>query len=430
MRFLTSFRLLALLPAFAFSVAAFGQNLINHKVITACGGRYEFTPPFTDFATLQITQPITGATTVLDSIAVESVQCLIKLNGYLYLAAGDSLLQYDLQLLTRVRQIYLPGINKIAAYGDILVISRQFPVTSGFVYVLDASTLDAVLEVTEVSGEAAQVLIDGNSAYVAVNGGWAGTTGKIALISLNPPAFMAEYDLGTEATGIFDLFALNGKILSVNKTPWGSTTGTVSLFNPSDQTATHHTLNHAVGNGYGIYQGKLYLNLDGNLGLMDLETFGVTNPVFIENPAAEVFGSIASASIDTLNGFVYLNTTDYFSFGQGYIYNAEGDSAGAYPAGISPDAMMIDYRDITSSPTIQTPSLTIRPNPVKESFTIQSTVAITKAEIYTAGGILVGSYRYNGLYEAVIQASDYKPGLYFLRVYSHETSLTKKIIKY
>ncbi len=430
MHFSKTLRMLVLLPAFAITMAAFGQSVVNYQLITACGGRYEFTPPFTDFATLQITKPFGGETTLIDSIYVESVQCILKHGNHIYLAAGDSILQYNLQTLNRIQQVYLPGANKIAANDNVLVVSRQFPVTSGFACILDATTLDLILEVSEVSGETAGVLIEGNTAYIAVNGGWAGTTGKIASITLDPPAFEAEYDLGTEATGIFDLFYLDGKILTVNKTPWGGTSGTISLFDPSNQTVNHHTLNHVVGNGYGVYQGNLFLNLDGNLGLLDTETFAVTNPVFIENPAAGVFGSIASAAVDTLNGNIYLNTTDYFSFGQGYIFNAAGDSAGAFNSGISPDALIIDYRDATPGPAAITTTLSIYPNPATQFIKVNSTEAIYAVEIYTASGVKTIQINPGNQSELTIDVSHYKPGIYILKAYTRDSCLTKKIIKH
>ena len=429
MSFSTFFRMLALLPAFVISTAVNGQNVIHPRIYTACGGRFEFSPPYTDFASLQFTDPFTDQTVLIDSIFTESVQSLAKNESYLYLATGDSLIQYDLQTLKAQKQVYLQGINKIAVNNNFIIASRQYPVTSGFVHILDAATLELILEADSISGEAAGVLIAGDTAFVAVNGGWAGTTGKLALIALNPPSFLAEYDLGTEAAGIFDLFEHNAKIVTVNKTPWGGTSGTLSLFDPSGLTVIHSLIPHVVGNGYFIHNGSLFLNLDGNIGLFDLNNREVTNPIFIPNPAAGVFGSISSASVDTLDDMIYFNTTDYFSFGQGYRYKLEGDSTGVFPAGISPDAQIVDYPDVTAVPVPIRPECMLWPNPAGEFIHIHAQQPIEEAIIYNMNGTRVYSTHLNGKTEAVLSLGHLSPGFYCIRLKTNNTHQTLKFNK-
>jgi hypothetical protein len=296
--------------------------------------------------------------------------------------------KYDITTYTRAATALVEGVNKLAVYNNMLLITRQYPVTEKFVQVRSTSDLSLLKEFSEISGESAGILVKGTKAYIAVNGGWAGTSGKIAILDMVTVRFEQEIDLGADAIGIYNLFRFKENIVSVNRTPYGGTSGSLTMLDPSNHFTTT-VYNANIGTGYQVYNKILYVGINGNLGSFDLNSMAVINPTLIENPAAASFGSISSACLDTLNMKFYVNASDYFSFGQGYVYNFTGDSIGAYTSGISNEAIAIDYSSVTGVANHSSKGLSVYPNPCSTKLSIIDLPSNSLVSIYSIEGQLV-----------------------------------------
>jgi hypothetical protein len=84
-----------------------------------------------------------------------------------------------------------------------------------------------------------------------------------------------------------------------------------------------------------------------------------------------------------------VNASDYFSFGQGYVYNFTGDSIGAYTSGISNEAIAIDYSSVTGVANHSSMGLSVYPNPCSTKLSIIDLPANSLVSIYSIEGLLV-----------------------------------------
>lgn len=431
MLFFTNFKkrlILLTLTALPFVLSA--QTPGNRQIITANGGLFEVNLPYNDFVTVQTVDPVTNQVLVFDTIKTQSVQDVVVSGNFAYVAAQDSIVKYDITTYTRTAAALVEGVNKLAVYNNMLLITRQYPVTEKFVQVRSTSDLSLLKEFSEISGESAGILVKGTKAYIAVNGGWAGTSGKIAILDMVTVRFEQEIDLGADAIGIYNLFRFKENIVSVNRTPYGGTTGSLTMLDPSNHFTTT-VYNANIGTGYQVYNKILYVGINGNLGSFDLNSMAVINPTLIENPATASFGSISSACLDTLSMKFYMNATDYFSFGQGYVYNFSGDSIGAYTSGISNEAIAIDYTSVTgiSNPTASK-KLAIFPNPCSSWLNITNVPSNAHISIYSIEGQLV----YNETVQAAqthfsMDINQLTKGVYLLVVTENQQTYHSKFIK-
>ncbi len=328
--------LFILVLIFAVSMQSHAQQFVNQLLIGS-GGVYG-NPD--DHLSLAAYQPVQDTTVVFGGVNTESIQDMVLEGSNLYVAAQDSIAKYDVDTKERLAIVACSNVNQLLVDNGKLYASRWISPEDGvYVRVFETSGLSWVADVEGMSGDAADLVMAGDTLYVAVNGGWAGTEGKLAVID-NNYQLVREDNLGTDAVGIFDLFVYDGKIYSVNRTPWGASTGSISTYDPTTAEATTTVLSHVVGKGLDRHQNTLYLLLDGNIASFDLSGQSVTD----ENIVAPATSGISAAVYDSLNERFYVAETDYMSSGDGFIYSAAGENIGSFEAGISTEALLLDIR--------------------------------------------------------------------------------------
>ena len=105
---------------------------------------------------------------------------------------------------------------------------------------------------------------------------------------------------------------------------------------------------------------KVYAEINNGIGSINIETSEIIN----ESVVAPQTMSIAASAIDTLNNLIYLTTSDFYSAGDGFIYNLNGENTGLFEAGVSAQAIAIDYRQNTGINKIElAQNLRVFPNP-------------------------------------------------------------------
>lgn len=347
----------------------------TRQVITVNSGKYEFSPPYTDFVSLQQYNPVTQSGGPAATILTQSAQDIIVHGHYAYVAAEDSLIKYDIDTWSRVAAIADSGLARLCIYKDHLLVSKQYPVVAFFLEVLDTAGLGLVARVTGIPGDCGGITAMDDSVYVAVNGGWAGTEGKLAVIDPSAWNMVHCYNFGTEAAGIFNLFQYKGKIISVNKTPFGApATGSIAAFSPPDGIFDIHSLPVTVGNAAGIMDSLLFLRMNNGLGSYDLSTFQIADTTVIPDPGSLQSLSILSAAVDSVARRLYVNLGDYSTAGFCLVTNLSGDSLTSYSTGISSECIAIDYRHHPSGigDTDDTHALLAYPNPAGDRITLQA----------------------------------------------------------
>ncbi len=337
------------------------------QIITVNSGKFEFSPPYADYVTVQSYNPQSaGSVNIFNTIYTQSAQFVVISEKMAYIAAQDSIVKYNLNSMQRVAAIKDSGMSQMAVINGKLIVSKQYPIVNYFVEVLDTSNLGVVAEIPGVTGDCGGISMYADTLYIAVNGGYLGTRGKIAIINPSSWSLKTEIDLGTEAVGISNLYNYKGKIISVNITPYGVVdTGSISVYNPVNRNFTNILLTHNVSAGAGIKDSLLYLGIDYGMGSFNLNKQTIENKTIIPAPMGSK--SILSSVVDTLNNRIYANIGDYTTAGYCLVTGLNGDSITSFSTGISAEAVAVDYRKnpsgISSNPPEST-AIKLFPNPV------------------------------------------------------------------
>ncbi len=414
------------------------SNTWVKQVITANSGRFEYVPPTTDYVTLQSFNPAQPVVNVFGTIFTQSSQDILISGGFAYVNAQDSIIKYNLNDYSRMAAIADSGLSKLALFQNRLIVSKQYPLTSNFVDVLDTADLSLVARVEGISGDCGGIACTADTVYVAVNGGWMGSVGKIAVIDPGTWTLDREIDLGAEAIGINNLFHNKNKIYSVNKTPYGiPNVGSISVYDPATGSFSNRVIGVKVGNATGIKDSILYAIFNEGIGAFNLNTMNIADTVVVPDPGSALFTYILSSCIDTINNTLHVNVGDYVTPGYCRVASIAGDSLDTYSTGISTDAVAVDYRKYPLS--IGEPgnhaieSLSLFPNPVSDILTMNfkdataiETITITDINSRTVMS-LDGTTVQTG--SVKIKVDHLKSGIYAVVVKGHNRILTGKFIR-
>jgi hypothetical protein len=366
-------RVAAFVMTLTFPLSSFTQITSWVKqVITVNSGKFEVSPPYLDYVTIQSYNPSNKTINAFGTIFTQSAQDILISGQFAYFEAQDSLIKYNLNTYKRVAAIADSGLNKLGMYKNRLLVSKQYPVNNYFVEVLDTTTLSLVSRIGSISGDCGGIASTGDSVYVAVNEGYLGTEGKIAVIDPTTWTLIREINLGANAIGINNLYMDDGKLYSVNTTPYGATTGSISVYNPSTGLFVNTVLNVTVGSGVGVKNNTLYVGMNNGIGSFDLTSMKITDTTIIKDPGSAIFKYILSSTLDTLNNLFYVNIGDYVTDGYCLVASMNGDSVTSFATGISTQTIGIDYRTYPSGIAEKTSlsSLILYPNPVGARLTL------------------------------------------------------------
>ena len=359
------------------------QTAIKPKqIVIVNGGRFG-----SKKGNVQLYDPVQDVTLKLADFArAESVQDVEAEGRYAYVSAEYDIIKYDLitaeeVAIRRTQDLSNEtadgqgtdgaGLNhKMALYQDWLLATRQnsgAPPEDGYnVRVYNKEDLSLVKKIP-VSTQASDVIVVGDSAFVALNGGFAGTSGQLAIIDLVNLELKEEYDFGSDGTGIMQLFHQNGVlyILAQDK---------LLTYNIAE--GKHQLNNIAIGHAdfsssplaTAILDNKLYgkvnwgasFPVNKGFGTVDLESLTISeNDIIGMNTDTEIqsnsYNMMASA-YDREDELFYFTFGSWWGGGTGRIYNKNGTLAGSF-TGVedSPEQMAISYAVMNQSPFLQKP---------------------------------------------------------------------------
>ncbi len=416
--------LIIMVVLFALSINTnVAQNIVVKQVIVGSGGIFGDT---TNSVSLAAFNPNTDVTSTFGSINTQSIQDIVINGNYAFIAAQDSIAKFDLDTYQKLSTVSAPGVNRLLVVGDVLFASFQYPATENFVKVFATTDLTLINAVADVSDEAAGMLVAGSFLYAAVPGGWASTVGKIAIISLNDYSLVDEINFNEAGVGIYDLFYHNDLIMSVNRTAWGGTSSNLLAMNALGIDTFVYPIGATIGKMVGIVDNQLFTVMNSGIGAIDLTDMSISDTAFIAAPAL----TIADAAIDTLSGSFYVTTTDYFSTGVGTIYDALGVETGNFDAGISPDAIAIDYRDNTGifDANANNDNFVIYPNPAINIINIAlDNQDVNKYSIVDISGRVLLHNNFTDKNTAV-DVSSLNSGMYFMVLSGKSGTFSKSFI--
>lgn len=403
----------------AFGISSIAQNTYVNQVLIGAGGNYS-NPD--ENVTVSTYSPNDQSITSFGDVLTHSIQDIVIYEGYVYVAAQDSIAKFDIDTYERIAIASAPGVNQLYAYDGNLFVSFQFPVTENFVRVYSSDDLSFITNIAEVSNESAGMLVVDNNLYVAVPGGWASTTGNVAIISLPSYELTAEVDLGAEGIGVFDLFSNNDKIMTINRTPYLGTTGYISTMTLEGTEVEAHLFNEVIGKFAGCDNDLLYTVMNNGIGSINLTDFTVENTEIV----MPLTNTIAAVALDTVNNLFYLTTTDYFSMGEGSVYNMGGQILNTFDAAISSEAIDIDYRVNTGIVVNNINKISVYPNPATTSISFNGNYDNYNI-VDLSGRIIASDNIHPGMTTINIEALH--NGMYIINLTSDSKNATATFIK-
>ena len=277
---------------------------------------------------------------VVDSIYTQSTQDAIVNEDELYVSAQDSLISYSLNNRSRIAGTEITGVNQLAVYQDMLIVTRQYPVDKMSVKLLNKNTLEE-LQTIELSGEAGGVQIHMDSAYVAVPGAWGTEDGKLAVIDLKNRELSREINFGPDATGLKEVFLKNDIIYTVN-TNFSSSADNKFSVSTFDIFAIEKQTIVIEGDYYGYYgnsvmvKDHLYIPVSSSIASYDINSEEIDFEFINTNPAAVEY--------DAANEYLHITTSDFSAYGDYKAYDLSGHQVtDSVAVGISPEAMAHNY---------------------------------------------------------------------------------------
>jgi hypothetical protein len=409
------------------------RNEWVNQIIVVNGGKFE-SPPYNDYVTVQTVDPDTYAATIFDKIYTQSTQDVIIDGHYAYVAAQDSIVKYDIDTYERITAVSDSGIAKLYKYGNKVLVSKQYPIKRFFLEVLD-DNLSLLARVQNISGECGGISSGAGTIFVAVNGGWAGTEGKLAKINPNNWTVTGEVNFGSDAMGIWNLYNYADKIYSVNRTPTGMPNrGSITVYDIYQGTFTNKVIDVLVGDGYGLLNNLLYLKMNEGMGSFDLDAKQIADTTIIPDPGSADRRYIVGAAVDYINNQFYVNIGNRSTYGWGRVVDLSGDSINHYNTGISAEAIAVDYRTPVGVNSKKTNDdfVTIYPNPVKDfltlTFTGKDKIKLVKISDLT-GRILHEETLSDNERSSKYDCRDLPSGVYLLNFLTDQGMKTRKFIK-
>lgn len=402
----------------AFGISSIAQTTYVNQVLIGAGGNYS-NPD--ENVTVSTYNPNDQSITFFGDVLTHSIQDIVIHDGYVFVAAQDSIAKFDIDSFERVAIASAPGVNQLYAHDGNLYVSFQFPVTENFVRVYSSDDLSFITNISDVSNESAGMLVVDNNLYVAVPGGWANTTGNIAIIDLSNMQ-VTEVALEEQGLGVFDLFTYNDKIMSISRTPYMGTTGYISTMSMQGSDVESYLVEEVIGKFAGINNNMLYTIMNNGIGSINLSDFSVENTEIV----MPLTNTIAAVALDTVNSLFYLTTTDYFSMGEGSVYNMSGEVVNTFEAAISAEAIDIDYRVNTGIVVNNINEISVYPNPATTSISFNDNYDNYNI-VDLSGRIIASGNIYQGM--STINIESLHNGMYIINLSSDSEYATSTFIK-
>lgn len=316
------------------------QNGVE-RIVIVNGGK--FGDP-TENVNVMLYDPVSGSSTVIDTVHTQSAQDVFLEGSTAYVAAQDSIVKYDLSTGNRLAATAFgaPSTAKLGIYGDYLLAGNWFGLTAGNLRIFNKDDLSFVDSIPQLSKGARDFVIVGDTAYVVqnfTNQFQSDSAGYISVVDLKRMRFVRDI--------ILDPKDELGRLVHVQGRLYG--------LNPNSETITVYDIASGqvlpkrfsgldmqmgfTGPNVLIHNDLLYTRFNNGVGVYDL----ISNRI-IDTTLIDTFAT--AFALDTINDRFYLTQTDFFSFMRGGIYDVSGNKTGAFSTGFSPEAIGIVYNGL------------------------------------------------------------------------------------
>lgn len=351
------------------------QNYVHQAIIINEG--------YFDYATNTIVEPVTIGSynpanqtyQVVDTLeGMRFASDLIIDGNFYYVAADTKIFKMDLNTHQEVASVSCQGVRNLGIYQDKLVATRGEYLTSfnSYLHVYNANTLSLIQAIDTISGPkwaAQNIVIDGSSAYIAVNNGyeWGNEKGIIGKLDLNNLSYGNEVDLGPDGKNPDNLVKLGGFLYTVNNKDFsGSSISKVALDGTSNSTVNLAAASTGCGTS-ALRDNKLVYQLSMETALIEFDI----NLMNTNGPLAGHSLNYYELAQEPVSGQLYTSETDFFSFGTIHIFDDNNNELSNFNVGISPGTIVFDVRSSAGIGVIEN-HISIYPNPAVDYLNVSS----------------------------------------------------------
>ncbi|MBP9188874.1 MAG: T9SS type A sorting domain-containing protein [Chitinophagales bacterium] len=374
-------------------------------------------------------EPAAGLYTTLFTIdnARFASDLIVDADNY-FIAADNMLLKYDRYTDALLQEIEIPGIRKIAASEDYIVVTRgeYMHTFDSYVVVLNRENLETIFEVPAAtinySTEGVEI-IDGK-AYIAVNNGfvWGEEVGFIAVINLNTQSLESTIDLGADGKNPDNLMWDGTSLYTLNNKDFtGSSISSIKI--SSGEISTNNLLNVTSGCGTSVYyNGAIYYQDSYHTSLSRYNI--LTEEIADETEYGNTFYGLA---FDEATNEMYTSVTDFYSYGEIYIYDLEGNLLNSFEAGVSPGNIAFDKRSTNAIISQNQFIVNMYPVPAQDYVMIESANNLQSIELFDIAGKLLQVTNANNTTQVMLDIKSLPAGLYTVRITSADGITTQQL---
>jgi hypothetical protein len=342
------------------------QNYVHQALILNEG--------YFDYQTNQIIEPVTIGSynpanqtyQLVDTLEGMRFGSDVIIDGnFYYVAADTKIFKMDLNTHQEVASVSCPGVRNLGIYQNKLVATRGEYLTSysSYLHIYDASTLSLIQAIDTVQGPkwaSQNIVIDGSSAYIAVNNGyeWGNEKGLIGKLDLSNLSYGNEVDLGPDGKNPDNLVKLGGFLYTVNNKDFsGSSISKVALDGTSNSTVNLAAASTGCGTS-ALRDNNLVYQLSMETALIEFDI----NLMNTNGPLAGHSLNYYELAQEPVSGQLYTSETDFFSFGKIHIFDANNIELSNFNVGISPGTIVFDVRSSAGIEAIEN-TISVYPNP-------------------------------------------------------------------
>ncbi len=402
---------------------SFAQNQL-HQVLVVNEGFFDYqTGAILEPVTIGSYNPVSQQYQVVDTLENMRFASDLVIDGNFYYVAADSkIFKMDLNSHQEISSVACPGVRNLAIYQNKLIATRGEYLTTydSYLHVYNTADLQLIQAFDTVTGPkwaTQNIVIDGTTAYLVVNNAyeWGNEKGIIGQLNLSNLSYGSEVDLGPDGKNPDNLVKYGSALYTVNNKDWNGTS--ISKFElANNATSTVNIANAVAGCGTSaLRDDKLTYQISMETSLNNFDINGMNNI----GPVVGINVNFYELAQEPLSGQLYASSTDFFSTGTVYIYDATNTEIHQFTAGVSPGTIVFDIRS-SAGINEETTNFSVSPNPTNDILTIQGKSANELVSLVDLNGTTVLSST-----ASTLNISQLPAGIYYVNI--HGTS--QKVIK-
>ena len=336
-----------------FTQTLYAQNYV-HQVLILNEGYFDYTTnQIIEPVTIGSYDPVTETYTQVATIDSARFASDMIIDGeYFYVAADNKILKYDLNNYNLLEETIVPGVRKLLTdpLNNLFATRGEYMTTfDSYLHVYDKNDLTLTMAVDTINGpkwSTQDMVIYQNLLYIAINNGfeWGNEKGLIGVLDIIYTLYNGgtmgydEVDLGPDGKNPDNMMIDGTTIYTVNNKDWsGCSVSQIDIgLNAQPVTTTNMS---TVSTGCGtsaIRNGNVNYQISG-----DTEIYEWNGTYSTPTGMSQNFYELA---VDNVNNYLYASSTDWFSYGEVFIYDNNNILLNSFSCGVSPGTIVFDER--------------------------------------------------------------------------------------